>query len=116
MRFPHHLMARILPGSDDQPRLKCLSGDHEVIRCRARAATDKVHDFQFVSLHQDNRLPRCLWNDCAIALHGNAFLRQIEKVEQLDNAQGVGKRLDFPIEANLNGHDADGSTAKRLRI
>jgi hypothetical protein len=113
VRFPHHLVAWILSGADEKSRSKSPSRDHQRIYGRTGTAPNEVHNFEFVSLCDKDRLPCVSGNDGTIAFNGDTFPGEAEKVQHLSDIQGGGKHLRFPIEANLNGHGVpDGNTAK----
>src|SRR4029453_15138991 len=101
MRVAHYLVAWILPRTHEQSRAKRFSCDHEIVNSRAGTAADKVDDFQFIALRDDNALPSRLRNDGAIALDSNEFFRETQKVQELNHAARRGKRLRFPVDTNL---------------
>jgi len=106
-RFAGDFVATYVGGEQERSRLVVRDWRTGVVTTSAEVPDS----FQFIALRNDDALPRRLRNDGTISLHSNQFFGEAEELQELNHTTRRGKCLRFPVDTNLNGHDAvDGST------
>ena len=88
----------VLPGADNQPRLKDTTGNHKVFR--HLSATYEIHDFDFVAVVDDRAVVGGLLDDGEVEFDGDATRIDVEVLEQRADAQGTGNVVWIAVESN----------------
>ena len=77
-------------------------------------AADGDHDFQSITLVHDACRMLAPGHDLAIFLHGDAFSRQLEPLQQFGQAHGFGKLAHLAVDME-HGHFENPAKSGKLR-